>query len=525
MYMEYLCVTLACLALQSSVTLASITVPYIKPMLLGRTFDYSKSKVGNDIYPAAVRQNPLKTNHYKTHITYSMIRSAKDIRDVLDVSGHLSVQIMAGLLDIKGRGSYLKESSESGNFIEVLAKVSYETITKSITDDKKPNPNWDKQPHITGQHYVRSITYGGTLIASLKFHAKNEKDTKKVEAMVDVSLNTGVVGVGIGGQFKKLASSVKDISTLTISYTATAPLKTVPTDIDSLIQAIKDFPSLVAKVDGGIGVPIDAELIELSKLSSSPKLQFLIDGAIQTRLTTLESMYYDLRTTTDAIKKFLKRNPYLSKDSEKQIGALYSKVFRVIEKFNIVIANIDLNVYSKKSSDQFKSAFDEYKQGGTFLPDKFLREYKSLAAKLEPTDTNIGTKTFVAFHATLDTKQIISTGPLTFNKVDFNIGGAFDNKTSVFKAPSKGVYQFSVSVLPWSTRTRSRESAGFSIMKGKDVYSKVRSNPSAKSTQISKTVLILLNKGESVYIKLDIGSVLGRSRYGTFGGHLVRLLL
>ena len=124
----------------SSTTLASITVPYIKPMLLGRTFDYSKSIVGNDIFSASIRNNPVKTEHYKTDIKYKMIRSAKDVRDVLDVSGQLSLQVMAGLLDIKGKGSYLKESSESGNIVEVVAIISVQTVRQNIECSRSKHP-------------------------------------------------------------------------------------------------------------------------------------------------------------------------------------------------------------------------------------------------------------------------------------------------------------------------------------------------------------------------------------------------
>ena len=119
-------------------------------------------------------------------------------------------------------------------------------VTRSITDDKKPNPGWDKKPNIIGQHYVRSITYGGNLIASLKFSAKTEKDKKNLAIKVETKVKGKKFGVGVGGQFKQLAESVKDISTLSISFKATAPLVTVPTDIDSLVKAIKDFPQSVS---------------------------------------------------------------------------------------------------------------------------------------------------------------------------------------------------------------------------------------------------------------------------------------
>ena len=51
----------------------------------------------------------------------------------------------------------------------------------------KPTPDWNKRS-IVGKHYVRSITYGGYLIASLKFHAKNRKNKENIEASVEADL-------------------------------------------------------------------------------------------------------------------------------------------------------------------------------------------------------------------------------------------------------------------------------------------------------------------------------------------------
>ncbi len=139
-------------------------------------------------------------------------------------------------------------------------------------------------------------------------------------------------------------------------------------------------------IDGGIGVPIEAELVELSQLSASPKLQFLIDGAIQTRLIQLESMYFDLRTTLASIRTLLKRHPILSTKDEQAIGAFYGRIFGITEVFNDVITSIDLNFYSKKTN-QFKKAFDAYRAGKILLPDKYMRQYKALEVTIEPVTT------------------------------------------------------------------------------------------------------------------------------------------
>ena len=103
-------------------------------MLLGRTFDYSKSAVGMDIYDPNVRDKPVVRHHDKANMKSKIIKTNEDVRNVLDVSGQLSLKIMAGAVDIEGKGSYLKSSIESGNTVEVLTQIYYRTVSsKSIT--------------------------------------------------------------------------------------------------------------------------------------------------------------------------------------------------------------------------------------------------------------------------------------------------------------------------------------------------------------------------------------------------------
>ena len=105
----------------------SVTVSYIKPMIIGRTFDLSKSLIGQDIF----EQNTIqleKTSGELTHTKYEMVKTKKQVRDILDVSGQLSLQIMSGMVKIEGKGKYLKETASGTSFVEVLAKVSFQTV-------------------------------------------------------------------------------------------------------------------------------------------------------------------------------------------------------------------------------------------------------------------------------------------------------------------------------------------------------------------------------------------------------------
>jgi hypothetical protein len=130
-------------------------------------------------------------------------------------------------------------------------------------------------------------------------------------------------------------------------------------------------------------VPIEAELVELSHLSPSPQLKFLIDGSIQTRIASVETMYFDLRTTIASIRSLLKRHPVLKRKDELAIGRFYGRIFNVTETFNEVISKLDLNVYTRQSH-QFRKAFNAYRGGSILLPDKYMREYKALEVSIEP---------------------------------------------------------------------------------------------------------------------------------------------
>lgn len=64
-----------------------------------------------------------------TTTEYKVIKTAQDARDFLDISGELSLRIKAGLLNIKGTGSYLKESKSREEYVEILAKSNFESVS------------------------------------------------------------------------------------------------------------------------------------------------------------------------------------------------------------------------------------------------------------------------------------------------------------------------------------------------------------------------------------------------------------
>jgi hypothetical protein len=107
-----------------------------------------------------------------------------------------------------------------------------------------PITNWRNKID-RGRHYIRSITYGGYLIASLKYTAKKDETKEDIQASVEVNVNTKKVNVGIKGQFQSLAESANSVANLKISYTSSELPDDTPVDLDSILKAISDFPNKV----------------------------------------------------------------------------------------------------------------------------------------------------------------------------------------------------------------------------------------------------------------------------------------
>ena len=90
------------------------------------------------------------------------------------------------------------------------------------------------------------MTYGGELVASLKFTAKQNRNREEIKASISGSLNVGIK-VSARGQFEKIATSASQLSTLTISYSSTTIPDRLPIDLNAMLTIIDEFPKEVPK--------------------------------------------------------------------------------------------------------------------------------------------------------------------------------------------------------------------------------------------------------------------------------------
>ena len=104
--------------------------------------------------------------------------------------------------------------------------------------------DWE-QEKIIGQHYIESVTYGGYLIASLKFTAKKSEEKEKISAEIKGEVKAAKVDVSLKGLFDQLMSKTSDSTDLSISYTSTLIPEIIPVDYETLLRNIREFSQQV----------------------------------------------------------------------------------------------------------------------------------------------------------------------------------------------------------------------------------------------------------------------------------------
>ncbi|XP_053548863.1 cerebellin-1 [Bombina bombina] len=146
----------------------------------------------------------------------------------------------------------------------------------------------------------------------------------------------------------------------------------------------------------------------------------------------------------------------------------------------------------------------------------------------DPTGTALGISVRsgsakVAFSAIRSTNHEPSemsnrTMVIYFDQILVNIGGNFDSERSTFISPRKGIYSFNFHVVKVYNRQTIQVSL---ILNGWPVISAFAGDQDVTREAASNGVLIQMEKGDSVYLKLEKGDLMGGWKYSTFSGFLL----
>ncbi|XP_046353868.1 uncharacterized protein LOC124133511 isoform X2 [Haliotis rufescens] len=360
------------------------TVLYQPGMTIGRVFDMRTFACGLNIFsPDDIAKTSTVERHSNT-VKYSVIKKSSDVNNILGISGDISLKAKAGIIDVEGVGSYLKEDRLQDNVMEILARAQVETVTVSM-DDATPKEGW--ATNVNGTHYIRSMIYGGDLVVRISIKGSDAHQMKEVKGKSQGGLAThGIIDAKAQAAFKKLEQDMKSSSEIDIEYYSTTPKGEMPRDIDGMLRALDTFKTEVQQPNDNKGVPCKCEIVPLHYLDATiPAL--LKSGAYTLQIKFLEEELDDVQIAKNKLHSFLHEEeddlePELETDArhlEKRIDEALHLEKRIDEALELLMGAIsEIDITSpQQTADKIKEArsSDKMKGAGGFHREvnKFIR--------------------------------------------------------------------------------------------------------------------------------------------------------
>lgn len=346
---------------------------YTSPTLcIGRTFDAEKSTAAGDLFPAGISTKTINVNKFS--FKYAVVKNSKDVNDLFDVSGELSLKIKANLLKVEGAGKYINETKKKEGTTTLLAVMKCTTVTETIEGDVQPMAKLVG----AGTHYVRSVTYGAELVAKLQFTSSSTKTKVNIEGRAEGDIDVLVVSAGLKAALNNLTSECNSSSDLQVDYYATGLPDKLPIDIGELKKAIEEFPSRMKDINNGKGVPITFELLPVTNII--PKARAYLQERVQGyELEEMENCFDDLRSALDLANEFMKS----SSESHEDVMKFITDTKKVEKVFLRAINNLGKQGEMK----QVEASQEAYERalGGFSFDGKFVHQWKKIQISKKPT--------------------------------------------------------------------------------------------------------------------------------------------
>ncbi|XP_035825609.1 uncharacterized protein LOC101856893 [Aplysia californica] len=342
-------------------TVGVVVLPYIIPMLLGRTFDMFTSQVGVDIFPQKSIENPIVIERSFVHSDFRVIRNDSEARHFLGVTDDLSLRVKAGVLHIAATGDYLKDVQTRENYVEILVKSQDKWEGEGLFYQESPSVYWENVPYSA---YVGPRSPGFSTFDGQVDHRPGEVKVRQEYHSFEDKLKR-MVYAAEEKMGNDLGIRIKYYSTVTAPY--------VPQDIDSFLKLLEDFPAQAEKLNGGRGVPLKVELVPLHELSAR-MIALRPNKYLEKTLEDMDDKFSDLLVTHAAIRSISEKTKPKDYKENCEVHDYGSDIHGKLDVFKDVIRRLD--TASPSALFETKRALQAYEQKEE--PDDKWGYYKKL---------------------------------------------------------------------------------------------------------------------------------------------------
>lgn len=239
-----------------------------------------------------------------TDITYSMSNSITEKINSLEISGSVSLSLMAGMVEVADSASYLRSDRKKTNVSEMSFLYSLITLNQNIFSVKRM-----KVDHtvidINATHVVVGIDWGAKCNISCRYEKKTNESEVEVNGMLEglVAKMKSSLEVQINGEAGFTSKDNEDYNKITFQARSDiSQMDKIPQTFGETIELAASLPDMVKGVNQGKGVPINYYLLPLDIVAKLCKMEIhkaLIVNKIESDII---QRFSQLVTRTETLK-------------------------------------------------------------------------------------------------------------------------------------------------------------------------------------------------------------------------------
>lgn len=344
--------------------MANLIMPFLMPMILGRTIDLRTYTIGGSIYDDnKYLVTPVKTMNSTYHVLQDDSYPYTSFGIPLDVALRIKSDYVTTRSGIMGLSGLLKDTSWKYNSVVVGMVSLYLADKRFLKDDPTFIPDWkDKIPR-TQTHYTHAVTYGEWCTTLFKFQCDIPGDIQVVrKTLTNVLGTSGKIDDNMTALWNKALSEVKENKDIrgqvkvSVTTFTTISLPSEITSLESYIEVSKDIPKRTS-----LGQPIYMTLRPLSEVDDEfDKVKGNYE--LMDDLRKMDDMYDDVKITKDRLVKWTTDTSVLFSDEDEE------RIYTLMEKINSCIrslqrVNEDVSLYKDMDRSNLDLAFHQYLKG------------------------------------------------------------------------------------------------------------------------------------------------------------------
>uniref|UniRef100_A0A8C2FD13 Si:dkey-79i2.4 n=1 Tax=Cyprinus carpio TaxID=7962 RepID=A0A8C2FD13_CYPCA len=287
-----------------------------RPFQLGMLYDCRKDALVPGITLWDKEQLQQSIRHHpqiNTDLNITASDSIEEKYHLLNIDGNLKLNILSGLINVRGAAKYLSDTKKS--FKQQRLTLHYHSTTKfeELTMNHLASGNiahYEVFDNDTATHVVTAVLYGANACFVFDREVASDEDRNTVEGEVKAAFDK-LKGISVGAQIDLSLNDKQKtaVQKMSCTFYGDFQLPSNPTSFEDALRVFADLPKLLGE-NRELAVPLKVWLYPLDKLHShAAKLQKDISVGL---IKNVESVFENLSTTEMKCSDLLKDTPSLA---------------------------------------------------------------------------------------------------------------------------------------------------------------------------------------------------------------------